>query len=225
MIHAGPQSFASIWYSQGNCLVCIKKDLYFFVKMGIYFYIWRITQMKQKLTRALIDEIRKEMPVLSQNEEKGVIGGTLYVIGEDGRVLYSNETNSDEVLVSMGSWDGAPTMKLPQGTSFQISSGQLVIEGTSEQNREIYSFLTQNTSVEWSMCVDSSTYHFFAGTNHQEKEVSMAYSGCDIKYHNHQSEYANYPSDADYETKSKLQEIGYKEFYIYHEPTDTYIPY
>ena len=36
--------------------------------------------MKQKLTRALIDEIRKEMPVLSQNEEKGVIGGTLYVI-------------------------------------------------------------------------------------------------------------------------------------------------
>lgn len=116
--------------------------------------------MKQKLTRALIDEIRKEMPVLSQNEEKGVIGGTLYVIGEDGRVLYSNETNSDEVLVSMGSWDGAPTMKLPQGTSFQISSGQLVIEGTSEQNREIYSFLTQNTSVEWSMCVDSSTYHF-----------------------------------------------------------------
>lgn len=181
--------------------------------------------MKQKSTRALIDEIRKEMPVLSQNEEKGVIGGTLYVIGVDGRVLYSNETNTDEVLVSMGSWDGAPTMELPKGTSFQISSGQLVIEGTSEQNRDIYSFLTQNTSVEWSMCVDSSTYHFFAGTNHQEKEVSMAYSGCDIKYHNHQSEYANYPSDADYETKSKLQEIGYKEFYIYHEPTDTYIPY
>ena len=25
--------------------------------------------------------------------------------------------------------------------------------------------------------------------------------------------------------QSKLQEIGYKEFYIYHEPTDTYIPY
>lgn len=62
--------------------------------------------MKQKLTRALIDEIRKEMPVLSQNEEKGVIGGTLYVIGVDGRVLYSNETNTDEVLVSMGSWMG-----------------------------------------------------------------------------------------------------------------------
>ena len=75
--------------------------------------------MKQKLTRALIDEIRKEMPVLSQNEEKGVIGGTLYVIGVDGRVLYSNETNTDEVLVSMGSWDGAPTMELPKGTSFQ----------------------------------------------------------------------------------------------------------
>lgn len=168
--------------------------------------------MKQKLTRALIDEIRKEMPVLSQNEEKGVIGGTLYVIGVDGRVLYSNENNTDEVLVSMGSWDGAPTMELPKGTSFQISSGQLVIEGTSEQNRDIYSFLTQNTSVEWSMCVDSSTYHFFAGTNHQEKEVSMAYSGCDIKYHNHQSEYANYPSDADYETKSKLQELDIKNF-------------
>ena len=28
--------------------------------------------MKQKLTRALIDEIRKEMPVLSQNEEKEI---------------------------------------------------------------------------------------------------------------------------------------------------------
>ena len=75
--------------------------------------------MKQKLTRALIDEIRKEMPVLSQNEEKGVIGGTLYVIGVDGRVLYSNETNTDEVLVSMGSWDGAPTMELPKGHLFK----------------------------------------------------------------------------------------------------------
>ena len=106
----------------------------------------------------------------------------------------------------------APTMELPKGTSFQISSGQLVIEGTSEQNRDIYSFLTQNTSVEWSMCVDSSTYHFFAGTNHQEKEVSMAYSGCDIKYHNHQSEYANYPSDADYETKRNYKKLDIKNF-------------
>ena len=128
--------------------------------------------MKQKLTRALIDEIRKEMPVLSQNEEKGVIGGTLYVIGEDGRVLYSNETNSDEVLVSMGSWDGAPTMKLPQGTSFQISSGQLVIEGTSEQNREIYSFLTQNTSVEWSMCVEFNLSFFRRYQSSRKRSVN-----------------------------------------------------
>ena len=31
--------------------------------------------MKQKLTRALIDEIRKEMPVLNEDEEKRVQGG------------------------------------------------------------------------------------------------------------------------------------------------------
>lgn len=112
--------------------------------------------------------------------------------------------------------------------SYQIATGYRTFYSLSLIYQPITKkrlFLYQNTSVEWSMCVDSSTYHFFAGTNHQEKEVSMAYSGCDIKYHNHQSEYANYPSDADYETKSKLQEIGYKEFYIYHEPTDTYIPY
>ena len=27
------------------------------------------------------------------------------------------------------------------------------------------------------------------------------------------------------QTMKQSQEIGYKEFYIYHEPTDTYIPY
>ena len=48
--------------------------------------------MKQKLTRALIDEIRKEMPVLSQNEEKGVIGGTLYVDRKSTRLNSSHRT-------------------------------------------------------------------------------------------------------------------------------------
>lgn len=34
--------------------------------------------MKQKLTRALIDEIRKEMPVLNEDEEKeSKVAGTL----------------------------------------------------------------------------------------------------------------------------------------------------
>lgn len=68
--------------------------------------------------------------------------------------------------------DGAPTMELPKGTSFQISSGQLVIEGTSEDNRDIYSFLTQNTSVEWSMCVDSSTYHFLQYESSRKRSVN-----------------------------------------------------
>ena len=31
--------------------------------------------MKRKLTRALIDEIRKEMPVLSEKESRTTIGG------------------------------------------------------------------------------------------------------------------------------------------------------
>ena len=73
--------------------------------------------MKQKLTRALIDEIRKEMPVLSQNEEKGVIGGTLYVIGVDGRVIYSNETNTDEVLVSIADPKIGPSSPPPPSDS------------------------------------------------------------------------------------------------------------
>ncbi len=62
-------------------------------------------------------------------------------------------------------------------------------------------------------------------STHQEKEVSMAYSGCDTKYHNHQNVWADYPSDADYETKRKLQEMGYENFYIYYEPTNSYIQY
>ena len=49
--------------------------------------------MKQKLTRALIDEIRKEMPILSEDENKCVIGGgSLYIIGDHGTITYSGST-------------------------------------------------------------------------------------------------------------------------------------
>ena len=36
--------------------------------------------MKQKLTRALIDEIRKEMPILSEDENKCVIEVEVYTL-------------------------------------------------------------------------------------------------------------------------------------------------
>ncbi len=198
--------------------------------MVFYSFVCKITHlklmlMKRKLTRATIDEVRKEMPVLNIEEEKTIMGGALYILAQDGSVISYNDSNPDQILISMGSWDGAPVIHLPSGSTLQVSEGKLVIEGTSEQNRDIFSFLAQNTSVEWSMCVDSSNYHFFVGTNHQEKEVSMAYSGCDTKYHNHQNVWADYPSDADYETKRKLQEMGYENFYIYYEPTNSYIQY
>ena len=60
--------------------------------------------MKQKLTRALIDEIRKEMPILSEDENKCVIGGgSLYIIGDHGTITYSGSTPSDKTMIAVGS--------------------------------------------------------------------------------------------------------------------------
>ena len=63
--------------------------------------------MKQKLTRALIDEIRKEMPILSEDENKCVIGGgSLYIIGDHGTITYSGSTPSDKTMIAVGSIEG-----------------------------------------------------------------------------------------------------------------------
>ena len=86
--------------------------------------------MKQKLTRALIDEIRKEMPVLNEDEEKRVQGGwdpvkgyeTLRIAGgflqETGNgTWYYGEDGKQIFFEGIGISTAEP---IASGTAFQV---------------------------------------------------------------------------------------------------------
>ena len=177
--------------------------------------------MKQKLTRALIDEIRKEMPILSEDENKCVIGGgSLYIIGDHGTITYSGSTPSDKTMIAVGSIEGGNVFYVSGDVSFCSTDNGYRISG-SGASKELFEFLANNTDVEWAMYEDSTSGYAFIDTSNQYRSVTVGnYSGYDTFYHNH--EYNHVPSDTDLDFSS---EGYYDNYYIYHEYSNSYVPF
>ena len=116
--------------------------------------------MKQKLTRALIDEIRKEMPVLNEDEKKSIIGGqgVLYIIGEDGRITYSENSSSDEVIIVFGSIDSGNIIRLPGDTRIDSTPDGYMITG-SGIDKACAEYINTHTCVEWARYENLSLIH------------------------------------------------------------------
>ena len=177
--------------------------------------------MKQKLTRALIDEIRKEMPVLNEDEKKSIIGGqgVLYIIGEDGRITYSENSSSDEVIIVFGSIDSGNIIRLPGDTRIDSTPDGYMITG-SGIDKACAEYINTHTCVEWARYENSETgYSPGMNTSHHYRDVTIyAMPGCDTVYHNHE-ENPN-PSEAD-----KAGKGNYKNNYIFFEKDGTYHSY
>lgn len=177
--------------------------------------------MKKKLTRATIDELQKEMPVLNQYEENGIIGGGgLYIINVNGTISYSANSSSDEVIIAIGSIDSGNIIRLPGDTQINPTpDGGYMITG-SGINRSLYEYITQNTRVEWALYENSET-GYCGGMNTSciyDKATFYDMPGCDTATHNH--EYNSNPS------KEDMMGAGHYDYYnIYYEPNGSYYPY
>lgn len=178
--------------------------------------------MKRKITRATIDEIRKEMPNLNDDEEKSVIGGQggLYIISDDGRIVFSSNSSSDGVIIAIGSIDSGNIIRLPGDTQInQTPDGGYMITG-SGINKDLFEYIAQNTSVEWALYGNSENGYIpgMNTSNHYRDVTIYGMPGCDTVYHNH--EYNPNPSRADESGKGY-----YQNNYIYYEQDGTYHPY
>lgn len=178
--------------------------------------------MKKKLTRATIDEVRKEMPILSVEEEKSVIGGDggLYIINEDGTIVYSGNSSSDGVIIAIGSIDSGNIIRLPRDTQInKTPDGGYMITG-SGISKSVYEYITQNTRVEWALYENSETGYCggMNTSNHYDNVTLYDMPGCDTATHNHQ--YNSNPGRKD------LIGAGHYDYYnIYYEPDGAYYPY
>ncbi len=121
--------------------------------------------MKRKLTRATIDEVRKEMLVLSLNEEKGVIGGgNLYIIDAQGKITYSSSMSSEQNQIVIGSIDSGNIFYFSGDVSFVSVANGYRISGSGVSKR-MFEFLANNTDVEWAMYKNSNSGYGFIETN------------------------------------------------------------
>lgn len=176
--------------------------------------------MKRKLTKANIDELRKEMPVLDLAEEKAVIGGgNLYIMNEDGQIIFKGNTSSNEVIIAIGSIDSGNIIRLPGDTQLTpLKEGGFMITG-SGVGKQVFESFAHSTCVEWSLYENSQTGYSAINTSNDYYSIGIYnVPGCDTQYHNH--EYSNYPSEADKNSKGY-----YSNYYIYHEESKTYIAY
>lgn len=177
--------------------------------------------MKKKLTRALIDEIRKEMPVLSLNEEKEVIGGgNLYIIDNRGTITYSSSSSSERNRIVIGSIDSGNIFYFSGDVSFTSVANGYRISG-SGVSKSLFEFLANNTDVEWAMYEDSNSGYGFIDTSNEFRSVNVGnYSGYDTFYHNHEINPS--PSDGDLDFSASGY---YDNYYIYHEYSGSYLPF
>lgn len=177
--------------------------------------------MKRKLRRADIDEIQKELPILSKEENKSIIGGgNLYIIDDQGNITYSSNTPSDKTMIAVGSIDSGDIFYLPGDVSFYKAENGYRISG-SGVSKKLFEFLSNNTHVEWAMYENSTNGYAFIDTSNQYHSVAVDnYSGYDTFYHNH--EYNHLPSNKDLDFSSSGY---YDNYYIYHEYSNSYVPF
>lgn len=176
----------------------------------------------KKLTRASIDELRKEMPMLTVEEAREIIGGTIYVLSRMGEVIRTYDNNTNQIMLCIDNMDG-PSMSLPSGSTFVKTEKGYTIEGEGG-GTQLFEFLSINTSAEWGIAQNSKTYDFMLCTSNEAKRLSATYMpGYDTRSHNHET--YNYPSNSDMNAKYKLESIGYDTFRIFYEPTREYYSY
>lgn len=171
--------------------------------------------MKRKITRASIDELRKEMPVLTVEQQSEVIGGDgrVYYFDSLGQYYSSGVTsdNCDYIVINGNRFVVSGTL------NFDINSQGLQITG-SGVNLELSQFLASNTCVEWALCCNQyqTDANGTLNTSHIADKTHLdAYGGGKYNTFIHNHPYNDTPSPDDLNAKKALQEGGYEYFFIY----------
>ena len=171
--------------------------------------------MKRKITRASIDELRKEMPVLTVEQQSEVIGGggRVYYIDSQGYWYSSGITSDDCDYIDIY----GNRFAISGSINLDINAKGLQITG-SGANLELSQFFASNTCVEWALCCNQyqTDANGTLNTSHRIDGVDQdAYGGGKYNAHIHNHPYNNTPSGLDLNAKKELQKKGYEYFFIY----------
>lgn len=128
----------------------------------------------RKITRKSLDELAQEMPVISEIEQRSIVGGDDYQLTEWGtiKLLRRTEEEDDSLLV----FDKEGNYK----TGIDITKG--VLSGMGGNNatskimgsgaaRSLYQFCANNSSVEWCFVADKNG-NAFVSTNGNPNSVN-----------------------------------------------------
>lgn len=185
----------------------------------------------KSLKKNQLSELKSEMPKLDNKELLSIIGGDRYYFDQDGHYrLIPEQSNNDIIII------GNNQMTL-SGSLNVLDSGNnsgVRFTGTGV-SAELFTFLAQNTNVEWAYAFNSGEAGGLIGTSHQTNQVDLS-SGNWTDYgtiaHNHGvnndmsrwelEEYNGLPSQSDIEY---LKKNNKQSGVIYNETTGEMCPY
>ena len=112
--------------------------------------------------------LKAEMPMLDNKELLSVIGGDRYYFDQQGHHLRTEESDDNVIII------GDQQLSL-SGTLYGLGSGNgsgesFTGSGVSDQ---LFSFLAQNTTVEWAYGYNSGQAGGLIGTSNQEHGVDL----------------------------------------------------
>lgn len=188
--------------------------------------------MKLKISKRTLNELSKELSVLSIEEQTSFVGGDKYVFNDQGMII---DTVSCEGNYIQFGTDGA--IKELHGT-FNVTNygvSGCTMEGTAV-NKDLFEMIAGETNSEWALSLNSGGAYGgdgYLATSLEQHQVAadIAYKkGYDSIYHNHGdgADGSNYdmrdiygcPSGDDIRELNALgkdPDYDYKMFYIYNE--------
>ena len=180
----------------------------------------------KKITRMSLQELAKEMPVLSDAEQSAFIGGDRIIFDNSGHYLRTEvDDNTYDTIKIDGTNSGHI---LDASTTFSSYSyeddNKNVATGFMFSGASIglFEFFAQGTEVEWAYSYNEKEKGESNGmlhTTHQTNEIyGKFYSGFDSYVHSHPNNYTGY-SPEDMQVKTGLMDerkgYSYKNFYVY----------
>ena len=189
----------------------------------------------RKLTKSNLEELAKVMPVLSEEEQKGYVGGNIFYLDRAGHIMETVIADGPDIIRCEP--DPSDANKVPTGASFVLPNNVSVssyvgegINGDSGEketyngvklegdglNMDVFGFLAKNTDVEWGYSTPSEECTGgYMNTTHSENSVKgEVYDDCNIYIHNHRE--TTDPSEADAAAMNRGF-ANYDKFFIYYE--------
>ncbi len=201
----------------------------------------------KKLTRSSLEELAKEMPVLSEVEQQIYIGGDIVEMDANGHFLRRIEKDGpDQIYVGPSTTDPRDSgtfISMPEGITpheydIKDSSGNLTGEkgftfdditgsGNFGDYEKLFKALSNATNVEWGLVADSKNKGGMVYTSHGEHSLDISIAkdseakqnrNFDTFMHNHEESNDESPDDVD--GNASLKNYGFKKFGVYSEKDD-----